>query len=103
MRTIWVSKPLPDKEYVGGTITDGYGQDISGAAFVMALGSDNVEPPDTGWVSPSVAAQGATTSSRVLKLLVDSSTPLGTYFVWGDIADNPEQKAILLDGPFVVA
>jgi hypothetical protein len=100
MSTIYVSKGM--KRYVGGTITETTGKDITGATFQVALGSDNVTPP-TAWVTPSVNTQGGTTADRVLKLLVDSSTTVGTYFVWAKVADNPEIEPLLLDGPVVVA
>lgn len=100
MSTIYVSKGM--KRYVGGTVTETTGKDISSATFQMALGSDNVTPPSS-WVSPSVNTQGGTTADRVLKFLVDSSTAVGTYFVWCKVADSPEIEPLLLDGPVVVA
>jgi hypothetical protein len=99
--TIFVSDGM--KQYVGGTITETTGKDITGATFQIALGADNVTPP-TVWVTPSVNIQGTTVAARVLKLLVDSSTTAGTYFVWAKINDNPEIEPQLLDpDPIVVA
>lgn len=102
MSTIYVSKGM--KRHVGGTIIETNGKDITSATFQIALGTDNEVPPDpSSWVAPSVNVQGAAVSQRTVLLLVDSSTPLGTYFVWGRVADNPEIEPPLLDGPIVVA
>lgn len=100
MSTIYVSQGM--KRYVGGTVTETTGKDISGATFVVALGADNVTPPGS-WVSPSVNIQGATVAARVLKLLIDTSTAPGQYFIWARITDNPEIEPVLLDGPIAVA
>jgi hypothetical protein len=98
--TIYVSEGM--KRYVGGTITETTGKDISGATFQIALSPDNQIPP-TVWVTPTVNMQGATTASRVVKLLVDTGTTPGTYFVWARVTDNPEIEPLLLDGPIPVA
>jgi hypothetical protein len=100
MSTIYVSEGM--KRYVGGTVTEATGKDISSATFQVALGADNIVPP-TSWVAPSVSAQGATVADRKVLLLVDSSTTVGTYFVWAKVADTPEIEPLLLDGPIVVA
>lgn len=101
MSTIYVSDGM--KQYVGGTITETTGKDITGATFQIALGADNVTPP-AAWVTPSRDVQGVTVADRKVLLLVDSSTSPGTYYVWAKVADNPEIEPILLDGaPIVVA
>jgi hypothetical protein len=98
---IYVS--LGKKRYVGGTVTEVNAKDISGDTFTIALGLDRTIPPSTGWVAPSVNTVGATNASRILKLLVDNTTPLGTYWVWCTVTDNPEIEPLVLQGPVVVA
>ena len=100
MSTIYVS--LGKKRYVGGTITELNGKDISAATFTIALGTDGTIPPAT-FTTPDVNTVGATTASRVLKKLIDASTPPGTYFVWANILDSPEIEPVVLQGPVVVA
>jgi len=93
---------LGKKRYVGGTITEDNGKDISGATYTMALGASGETPPSTGWVTPSVNIAGATSASRVLKLLIDNTTPVGTYWVWANVVDNPEIEPVVLQGPVPV-
>lgn len=93
---------LGKKRYVGGTITEDAGADISGDTFTIALGTSKTTPP-TAWVTPSVNTVGATTASRVLKLLIDNTTAVGTYYVWANIVDTPEIEPVLLQGPIEVA
>ena len=99
MSTIYVS--LGKKRYVGGTITELTGKDISTATFTIALGTDPVTPPPT-FAAPDVNLAGATSASRVLKKLVDNTVTAGTYYVWANIADSPEIEPVVLQGPVVV-
>lgn len=99
--TIYVS--LGKKRYVGGTVTELTGKDISGDTFTVAMGTGNEVPPATGWVAPSVNTAGATSASRVLKLLIDNTFPLGTFWCWANITDNPEIEPVVLSGPHVLA
>lgn len=99
--TIWVS--LGKKRYVGGTVSEVNGKDISSATFTIALGTNASTPPSTGFAAPDVSTQGATTADRVLKKLIDNSVAAGTYAVWANIVDNPEIEPLLLQWPVVVA
>jgi hypothetical protein len=94
---------LGKKRYVGGTITETTGKDISGATFTIALGPSGYTPPAAGWVAPDVSTAGATSAQRIVKLLVTNTTPPGVYFAWANIVDSPEIEPILLQGPFTVA
>ena len=99
MTSIYVT--LGKKRYVGGTVTEASGKDISTATFTIALGVDGTIPPAV-FVAPDVNTIGATNASRVLKKLIDSSTTPGTYYVWANIADSPEIEPVVLQGPVVV-
>ncbi|TFD74747.1 hypothetical protein [Cryobacterium fucosi] len=86
--------------YVGGTVTETTGKDITLATFLVGLGS--ISTPPTVWVAPSVNVQGATVAVRILKLLVTNTTPAGTYYCWAKITDTPEVEPLILQGPIVV-
>lgn len=86
-------------EYVGGTVSETSGKDISGATFKMSLGSSTQPGP---WVDPSVSSPGAGNSQRVLKLLVSSTTPKGRYYVWARISDSPEVAPVKFPQEIVV-
>jgi hypothetical protein len=101
MSSIYVSQGKT--RYVGGTITEISGKDISTATFTMSLGADVTIPPTTGWVVPSISIAGTSSASRIVKLLVTNTTPVGTYFVWANVADSPEIEPLVLQGPIVVA
>lgn len=98
-RAIWVSKGK--KRYVGGTVTELTGKDISADVLTIALATSPSIPPDT-FATPDVDEQGATTANRVVKKLIDSSTDLGTYWCWGNVEDNPEIEPFVLSGPHTV-
>ena len=87
--------------YVGGTITELTGDDISTATIEMALSDTQLEAP-TVWESPSVVEAGASVSERVAKLLVDDSTTPGTYYCWVRVTDLPEVEPIMIQGPIKV-
>jgi hypothetical protein len=92
-----------EKEYVGGTLTELTGKDITAANFAVALGLSDTIPPTSAGVTPSVNVQGPTVADRLLKLLVDNTVSPGTYFIWGKVVDTPESRWILLDGePIIV-
>jgi hypothetical protein len=99
MSSIYVT--LGKKRYVGGTITELTGKDISTATFTIALGTDSSIPP-TVFTAPDVSTIGTTNASRVLKKLIDSSTLPGTYYVWANILDSPEIEPVVLQGPVTV-
>jgi hypothetical protein len=92
-------------KYVGGTITEVTGKDISGATYVMSLGSATYPGPT--WYAADVSQQGPTTATRIVKLKITSTLPSGivipgTYWVWCKITDAPEVEPLRLQGPIVV-
>jgi hypothetical protein len=89
-----------EKQYVGGTVTELTGKDISAATFEIALGT--IAAPPAVWSVPDVTIAGATTAQRVVKLLVTNTTPPGTYWVWVRIIDNPEVKPLIVQGPITI-
>lgn len=99
-RAIYVTKGA--KRYVGGTVTETTGKDISGATFTIALGTDAKVPP-ASIVGIPVSAAGATSASRVLKMLVDNTVTVGTYYCWVKVVDSPEIEPIMIQGPITVA
>lgn len=99
MPSIYVT--LGKKRYVGGTITELTGKDISAATFTIALGTDSSIPP-VAFVTPDVSTIGTTNASRVLKKLIDATTAPGTYYVWANVLDFPEIEPLVLQGPITV-
>lgn len=102
-RTIWVSKG--EAEYVGGTITETSGKDITADPIVVALGGYSQPPDKTTATAPTVDEQGATTAQRTVKLLIDNTYPPTTspVWIWAWITDNPEVEPVRLDGPITIA
>lgn len=99
--TIHVS--LGEISYVGGTITETTGKDITAATIVMALGTYSTPPAKTVGRAPDSDQPGATTASRVVKLLIDNSyQPTSGQYVWGWITDAPEIEPVRLDGPITI-
>lgn len=92
-------------KFVGGTVTETSGADISGSTFEMSLGSQTY--PGTTWVAPDVSAAGDSNAERVLKLKVSSALPAGivvpgTYWCWARITDASEVEPVRLQGPITV-
>lgn len=92
-------------KFVGGTVTETAGLDISGASFEMSLGSEKY--PGATWVAPDVSAAGTSNAQRVLKLKVSSTLPAGitvpgTYWCWARITASPEVEPVRLQGPITV-
>lgn len=87
-------------KFVGGTITETTGKDISSSTFVVGLGGS--ESPPTVWVTPTVDQQGATTAKRIVKLLVTNTTAPGTYWCWAKITDSPEIEPLIVQGAIIV-
>ena len=81
-------------QYADIVIVETTGKDISGANFMVALATDGVHPPTTGWGPPSlssigVTAQGITANNiRELKLLVTNTVTPGVYYLWAKFTDN---------------
>jgi hypothetical protein len=90
-------------KYVGGTITDVNGVDISSGTFQISLGSDKDPGP---WQTPDVSVAGATAASRIVKMLVSSSNPAGlergTYWAWVRVSTAPEIEPLRVQGPINV-
>jgi hypothetical protein len=97
-KTIYVSQGA--KRYVGGTITEVNGADISTDAIVGALGDYETPPLKSSASAPSSVAAGATNAQRIVKQLIDNTvTPAEDRWYWVWITDNPEIEPIRLDGP----
>lgn len=86
--------------YVGGTITETTGKDISADAVQICLGTASA--PGT-WGTPDVKSVSTDKASVTVKLLVDSSVTTGTYYVWVKITDTPEVEPFIIDGPVYVS
>jgi hypothetical protein len=97
MTTIWVSKGAA--EYIGGTVTETTGADITEASFEIGL-SSTATPPDTFSTPDDV--DNPTPSTATVKLLVDDSTEPGTYTCWVRVTDNPEVLPLRIPGRFHV-
>lgn len=105
MSTIVVHASSGAVKYVGGTIREVTGKDISGATFAVSMGSYN--DPGSTWWAPDVSEQGASLAERVVKLRVSSSVPSGlvipgTYWCWVRITDAPEIEPLRVQGPIEV-
>jgi hypothetical protein len=92
-------------KYVGGTVTETTGKDISGATFEISLGS--VDAPGRTWLTPDVSVQGSTTAERTIKLLVTATVPSGidwpgTFYAWVRITDTPEIEPLRVQGPITI-
>lgn len=101
-KTIYVS--LGEAEYVGGTITETTGKDISAAPVLVALGGYDPPPSLTDAVAPDVNESGGSTASRTVKMLIDNTiTPVADVWLWVWLTDDPEVVPLRLDGPITVA
>ena len=99
-KTIYVTAGA--KRYVGGTITETTGKNISGDTIVLALGPKFPAPPKSGATAPDSDAS-PTPPQRLVKKMIDSTvTPQDDIYLWAWVSDNPEVEPILLDGPFDV-
>jgi hypothetical protein len=90
-----------ETQYVGGTITEVNGKNITADTFEVAL-STTAYAPVTGWRSALVNIQGPTVADRTLLLLVDSTTPVGTYSMWARVTDVSERPVRCLHSSIVV-
>lgn len=97
---IFVSEGMT--RYVGGTITETTGKDISSASFLVGLGS-SAEVPPTTWVAPDVSTAGSTPAQRVVKLLVQSPQAAGDFWLWVKITDSPEIEPVMFPDRITVA
>lgn len=91
------------KLYVGGTITETAGKDITADTIVMALGGYSTPPARADGKTPDSDEPGASTASRVVKLLIDATyPPAAQQYVWAWIDDIPEIEPVRLAGPFTI-
>lgn len=98
-KTVYVTAGA--EEYVGGTIVEVTGKDISSDTIVVGLGKDYYTPP-TDWVSPSAKIISA--ANKVLvKLIVEDGVAPGRYWFWARITDSPEIVVLPVQGPIVVS
>lgn len=115
----WTVEPLPGEsmatvdilvsagaaKYVGGTVIEKTGKNISGATFQISLGSEF--QPGRTWLAPDVSIAGDNNSERIVKYLVTASTPSGlvvpgTYWAWVRVTDTPEIEPLRVQGPINV-
>lgn len=96
---IYVS--LGKKRYVGGTITETSGADISAATITIALGTSRDTPP-AAFGTPDVD-ETISPSVRLVKLLVDDAVELGDYYCWVNVEDTPEIEPLLVGGRITVS
>lgn len=99
MRTIQVTAGAV--EYVGGTVKEKFGKNISAATIVMALGASPSDAPDD-WVAPTTTTAGGSPAERIVRLEVSSSTPPGSYWCWVKITDAPEILPRVFEGQIIV-
>lgn len=101
MTVIWVSKG--EAEYVGGTITEKSGKNISADQIVVGVGTYWTPPAKADAVAADVDQPGATTADRLIKKLIDALVPVGAgRQLWAWITDSPEIEPIRLDDTFDV-
>lgn len=95
-----------NQEYVGGTLIETTGKDISGDTFKIGLSANSLTPP-TSWSTPSVNTAGLTqlviggvtipvTAQRRILLLIAPGATLGAFVAWGQCADGSEIVARVL-------
>lgn len=115
-RTVYIT--AGEIAYVGGTILERYGKDITGDSFQIAVSATG-NPPTSGWLTPDISVIGTEvvnmngvsipiTSQRQVLLLASSTLPTGspfvagsTYSVWVKVQDHPETPVRLLEGGVV--
>lgn len=90
--------------YVGGTVTEQTGKDISNDTIVMALGPSNTTPPArTAGKSPDSDDAQDDKATRVVKLLIGAGyQPASDVYCWAWITDSPEIEPLCLDGPITI-
>ena len=93
------------RKYVGGTVSDQTGADISGLTYQVSFGS--ATQPGRTWFTPDISVSpGGAPTKRTLKYLLTSTTPAnlpyGTYYVWIKITATPELEPIRVPTEYVV-
>ena len=77
------------QQYVGGTITEKTGKDISAITITMTLGSER--HPGSTWEAPDEDESGPVESRYVLKMVgASENTAAGTYHMWVKLGEGPE-------------
>jgi len=102
MTTIYISAGAI--QYVGGTVTEITGKDITLDLIDIGLSTSTLTPP-TDWLTPDVKIQGATVADAVVKLLVSSTLPTTSpvvsgshYYCWVRLHDTPEVTPQMFQG-----
>ena len=75
-------------EYAVATVTDRTGLDITTATITMGLSSSTLIPP-AEWVTPDVD-ETIDSSTRRVKMLIDSAEVTGSWRLWVRVGDTPE-------------
>lgn len=82
--------PAGGVEYVGVTITEDTGKDISGDTITLGV-SDYYTAP-TAWVAPDSDRPQTDLSQRVVALLIGGAVQpdSAVYYLWSKVGDSPE-------------
>jgi hypothetical protein len=93
------------RKYIGGTITESSGLDISGLDYKISLGS--ADRPGATWLTPDTSVSpGGNNWQRTVKYLVTSTTPAGvipgTYYVWIKVTAAQEIDPLRIPGEVVI-
>ena len=89
------------REYIGGTVTERFGANISDTVFQVGLGGYDQEHLPDIWTSPDLDSS-PTSSKRKIDKLIDGSAPLGVHYLWIRVQDNPEIIPLRVDIAIVV-
>ncbi|MDF1603418.1 hypothetical protein [Nocardioides sp. YIM 152315] len=76
-----------ETEYLTATVAEKNGADLTGATFTVGLSASRETPPESWGAPDDVTIDGSTAT---VKLLVDSDTTAGTYWMWVKVDDSPE-------------
>lgn len=85
-----------DQVYVGGTITETTGKDISGDTIVLALLPLGSKPDETTTGTAPDVDENPAPAQRVVKKLITDDVEPGTYQLWARITDTPEREWLRL-------
>lgn len=87
-------------EYASAVITERTGKSLDTATVQLALGTDSRYPPAIGWTAPDVVEHAGATVTA--KMLITSGAPLGTFYLWARVADNPEVIPVRAGGDSIL-
>lgn len=94
MATATIAVTQGYSDLIGGTLTDTRGNDISTDTIMMGLSAQSGVFPTT-WYAPDVSAPGATSSSRVVRLLINNRFTVGTWWLWVWVQDGSTKVPLM--------